>query len=350
MEPGSYFAGYRIIRRLGVGGMGEVYLAQHPRLPRQDALKVLPPAFAADPEFRARFIREADIAARLWHPNIVAVHDRGEEEGRLWIAMDYVAGRDTGQLLAERYPAGMPYELVVPIVQAVAGALDYAHGSGLLHRDVKPANIILSDDGQRTLLTDFGIARPLGETTGGLTATGLTLGTVGYAAPEQLMGQHLDGRADQYALAATVYQLLTGLPMFRDSNQAVVISKHLNGNPPALAAQRPELADIDPVIAVALAKNPDDRFPTCTDFSRAFSARTTTQYPPSSLAPTRAASVGQPSPEPETTPGPVGWATDPTGGSDTLYWDGLRWHRNTAADILNPPERKTRFWRRRRGG
>lgn len=163
LTKGEDFAGYRIIRLLGSGGMGEVYLAQHPRLPRLDAIKLLPRDWTGNPDYRSRFIREADLASTLWHPHIVGVHDRGEYDGQLWISMDFVDGQDLGRLLADRYPAGMPYAKVVAIVNAVAGALDYAHKQGLLHRDVKPANIILTGEGtedeQRVVLTDFGIAR-----------------------------------------------------------------------------------------------------------------------------------------------------------------------------------------------
>ena len=145
LRIGETFAGYRILRLLGSGGMGEVYLVQHPRLPRQDALKVLRPDVSSDASFRERFIREADLAAGLRHPHIVGIHDRGEHDGQLWIAMDYIDGTDAAQLMQQRYPAGMPVELVIPIVTAVASALDYAHKKGLLHRDVKPANIIVAD-------------------------------------------------------------------------------------------------------------------------------------------------------------------------------------------------------------
>lgn len=230
---GATFAGYTILRLLGSGGMGEVYLAQHPRLPRRDALKILPTEVSADREFRERFNREADLAATLWHPHIVGVHDRGEFDGQLWISMDYVEGTDAGQLVRNRYPAGMPVADVCAIVTAIAGALDYAHQRGLLHRDVKPANILLAEpeDGERRiLLADFGIARQLGDVSG-LTATNLTVGTVAYAAPEQLMGADIDGRADQYALAATAFHLLTGAPPYQHSNPVAVISQHLNAAP-----------------------------------------------------------------------------------------------------------------------
>src|SRR6478672_5480236 len=130
LRVGESFAGYRILRQLGSGGMGEVYLVQHPRLPRQEALKVLRPDVSSDPAFRDRFIREADLAAGLRHPHIVGVHDRGEHDGQLWISMDYIDGTDAAHLVERRYPAGMPVDLVVPIIAAVSSALDYAHKKG----------------------------------------------------------------------------------------------------------------------------------------------------------------------------------------------------------------------------
>src|SRR6478609_2994606 len=224
LRVGDTFAGYRILRLLGSGGMGEVYLVQHPRLPRHDALKVLRPDVSSDASFQERFIREADVAAGLRHPHIVGIHDRGEYDGQLWIAMDFIDGIDAAELM-QRYPAGMPAEVAIPIVTAVGSALDYAHKKGLLHRDVKPANIIVADldtDEPKIFLADFGIARPLDDTSG-ITTTNMTVGTVAYAAPERLMGESLDGRADQYGLAATTYCLLTGLQLFPHSNPAVVI-------------------------------------------------------------------------------------------------------------------------------
>jgi len=275
LADGATFAGYTIVRLLGSGGMGEVYLAQHPRLPRRDALKVLPASVSADSEYRERFNREADIAATLWQPHIVGVHDRGEYDGQLWISMDYVEGTDAARLLRERYPDGMPKSEVAKVISAVADALDYAHERNLLHRDVKPANILLANpesSAERILLADFGIAR-WADDVSGLTATNMTVGTVSYAAPEQLMGQHLDGRADQYSLAATAFHLLTGSPPFQHSNPAVVISQHLSAPPPAIGAQLQELAAIDPVLAKALAKDPNERFERCADFARALGHR-----------------------------------------------------------------------------
>ncbi|MDT5149534.1 MAG: hypothetical protein QOI01_1267 [Mycobacterium sp.] len=274
LTPGQTFAGYTVLRLLGAGGMGEVYLAEHPRLPRQEAVKILRKDVSADDEYRARFEREADVVARLFHPNIVGIHDRGDVDGQLWISMDFVEGTDAGNLLQDRYRQGMPPESVVHLVSEVAAALDYAHQKLLLHRDVKPANILLTDldSRPRALLADFGIARRIDDTTR-LTATSMTVGTVAYAAPEQLMGAHVDGRADQYALAATTFQLLTGSPLFHDANPAVVISKHLTAPPPEIATRRPELSDLGPVFSKALAKSPEDRYDTCGDFAAALRAR-----------------------------------------------------------------------------
>ena len=184
LATGEKFAGYTILRVLGVGGMGTVYLVQHPRLPRQDALKVLSADLTADPQYRARFLREADVASSLSHPNILGVHDRGECGDQFWISIDYVRGTDAAKLLNERYPRGMPVGLAMQIITPVASALDYAHQRGLLHRDVKPANILIADPGsesQRVFLADFGIARRIDDTS--LTATNIAVGTVAYSAP-----------------------------------------------------------------------------------------------------------------------------------------------------------------------
>jgi serine/threonine protein kinase, bacterial len=313
LADGATFAGYTIIRLLGAGGMGEVYLVRHPRLPREDALKVLPASASTDREFRERFEREADLAAGLWHPHIVGVHDRGEFEGQLWISMDYVDGTDAGALL-RHHPEGLPPDQVVAIVNAVAEALDYAHDRRLLHRDVKPANILIAgpnSGGQRIMLADFGIARRVDEASG-LTATNMTVGTVSYAAPEQLLGSALDGRADQYALAATAYHLLTGRPPFTHSNPAVVISQHLTGTPPSLGERRPELAHLDSAVGKALSKNPADRYARCVDFARALSHQIGS--PAASVAvsgpveATRLASAAQPAPSHRADTPDRGWA------------------------------------------
>jgi serine/threonine protein kinase, bacterial len=271
LASGATFAGYTVARRLGSGETGEVYLVQDLRSSRWVALKILSPALSADGEFRRRFHLETPIATNLYHPNILEVHDRGEFEGQLWIAMDYVDGPNAAQLMADRFPAVAPAGEVLAIVTAMAGALDYAHQRGLLHRDLKPANILLTSPGegeQRILLADFGIARQLGEPTGA-NATHVPVGTVAYAAPEQLMGADIDGRADQYALAATAFHLLTGAPLVEHSDPVAAVKQLLNNAPPRLSDQRPELARLDGVFARALAKNPADRFGSCREFADA---------------------------------------------------------------------------------
>src|ERR1700739_2536495 len=269
------FAGYSILRPLGSGGMADVYLAKHPRLPRRDALKVLAKEMTADGEFRERFNTRADLAAPLFPPHIVAVHDRGEFEGQLWIAMDYVEGTDAARLAKERYRNGMSARDVGEIIGAVPGAADYAHVPGMLHRDVKPANILLThpeDDERRILLADFGVARQLADISG-ITETNVAVGTVAYAAPEQLTGSNIDGRADQYALAGTAFHLLTGTPPFQHSNPIAVISQHLHEDPPRLSDYRPDLAHLDDVFFKALAKQPEDRFDRCREFAAAINER-----------------------------------------------------------------------------
>lgn len=290
---GELFAGYTIVRLLGSGGMGEVYLAQHPRLPRQEALKILRPDISTDDTFRQRFIREADSIAGLEHPNIVTVHDRGDTKGNLWIATQYVNGVDAARLLRS-YPAGLPADEVAELTTAIARALDHAHDHGVLHRDVKPANILLAtpdrNGERRVFLADFGIARPLDDPDG-LTATNFTLGTVAYAAPEQLMGKGTDGRADQYALAATAYHLLTGTTLFPDSNPIAVISHHLTEPPPVPSEVDPRLAPFDAAFRRALAKNPHDRFPRCRDFAHELEAAVAASGVGSPIAPTQEAPV-----------------------------------------------------------
>jgi serine/threonine protein kinase, bacterial len=307
LAPGDVFAGYTVVRKLGSGGMGEVYLVDHPRLPRRDALKVLPLELTADREYRERFNREADIAANLWHPHIVGVHDRGEFGGQLWITMDFVEGTDAGHMLqGRRGKNGLPPDEVVSVVSAVADALDYAHERQLLHRDVKPSNILLSQgdsNRQRILLADFGIARRVDDSSG-LTATDMTVGTVAYAAPEQLLGDAIDGRADQYALAATAFHLLTGQQPFQHTNPAVVISQHLTAPPPAIADRVPELSQLGPVFSKALAKKPEDRYPTCVAFAESLRRNLSGTFTDGGDDVTLAAAKPRPA---KTTAGQRGW-------------------------------------------
>ncbi len=272
-EPaGAVIGGYTIERVLGTGGMGAVYAARHPRLPRTDALKVLADRFSDDNTYRGRFEREADLAGALDHPNIVPVYDRGEDEGRLWMSMKLVPGPDASAMLLQN-PAGLPLGQVIAIINAVADALDYAHSKGLLHRDVKPGNILIDSSGStpRIMLGDFGIARA--DEPSELTAIGTTVGTVDYCSPEQLSGDHLDGRTDQYSLACTAVHLLTGQKPFGSASSATVIGKHLTAPPPVPSHNRPGLPPaVDGVIARGMAKHATQRFGSCRAFAQALSA------------------------------------------------------------------------------
>ncbi|TCJ99811.1 serine/threonine-protein kinase [Nocardia alba] len=267
---GTVFAGYRIDRLLGRGGMGTVYLAAHPRLPRQVALKLLGRELSSDDEVRGRFEREADVSAHLDHPGIVSVLDRGVEDGLMWISMQYVDGRDASVFRGEPLDPSR----AIGIIAQTAEALDYAHDRGVLHRDVKPANILLaaSRTGDRVLLTDFGIARLLGDARQ-LTRTGAFLATLAYASPEQLSGAPVDHRSDQYSLGCTLFTLLTGESPFPADNPGAVVAAHLTKPVPSASAVVAALPPgIDAVIARAMAKAPDERFDSCEEFARAATA------------------------------------------------------------------------------
>ncbi|MFI6997007.1 ABC transporter substrate-binding protein [Nocardia sp. NPDC050175] len=269
LRAGEVFAGYVIERRLGRGGMGSVYLARHPRLPRRIALKLLSSGLQANDEMRARFEREAELVAQLDHPNIVAVYDRGVEDGIRWISMQYIDGIDAGAL----DPRALDPARAVEIIAETAKALDYAHAVGVLHRDVKPANIMLSrptaGQDERVLLTDFGIAR-LRDDAHQLTRTGMFAATLAYAAPEQLSATPVDHRSDQYALACTLFWLLSGTAPFTADSPAAMIAAHLQQPPPLLSTRQPHLLPaLDAVLTKALAKRPADRFDSCTEFATA---------------------------------------------------------------------------------
>ncbi|MFD3506193.1 serine/threonine-protein kinase [Nocardia sp. NPDC058666] len=264
---GTVFAGYRIDRLLGRGGMGTVYLAAHPRLPRRVALKLLNRELYSDPEVRGRFEREADVSAHLDHPGIVSVLDRGVENGLMWISMQYVDGADAS--VFRREP--MDPARAIGIIAHTAEALDYAHERGVLHRDVKPANILLAParTGDRVLLTDFGIARLRGDARQ-LTRTGAFLATLAYASPEQLSGTAVDHRSDQYSLACTLFTLLAGESPFPADNPGAVVAAHLTKPVPRVSATIGNLPPgIDEVIARAMAKDPAERFDSCAEFAHA---------------------------------------------------------------------------------
>jgi serine/threonine-protein kinase len=273
---GTELAGFFIEHVLGRGGMGVVYVAEQLRYGRKVALKVLAPELTHDTLYRERFEQEWRTAARLDHPSIVPIFEAGEAEGVLYIAMRYVEGIDLQALIANE--GRLPIERVLDVLAQVAGALDAAHTKGLVHRDVKPANILIASGagiaGEHAYLADFGVAKQ-SHTKSGLTQTGFFVGTVDYAAPEQIEGKPIDGRADLYALGCVLYQCLTGSRPFERESQVALISAHLFEAPPSLAEKRPELAAaLDPVIAKAMAKKPDDRYATCSELVAAARAAT----------------------------------------------------------------------------
>jgi serine/threonine protein kinase len=274
LNPGGVFAGYLIERRLGVGGMGAVYAARHPRLPRRVALKVLGEHLGSDPEFRARFEREAELAARVDHPNVVSVYDRGVEGESLWIAMQYVDGVDVQQLIKRGRSVLTPGRAVFILAEAAKG-LDSAHRRGLLHRDVKPANILVAEDpdeGDHVLVTDFGIARALDQTSA-LTNAGSVAATLPFASPEQIAGRELDHRSDIYSLGCSLYVMLTGSVPFPRDSQIAVMHAHLADPPPRVTVENPSLrSGMDDVIARAMAKDPEHRYRSCRELASAAQA------------------------------------------------------------------------------
>jgi predicted ATPase len=260
LGAGSEVAGYRIERLLGRGGMGFVYEAEHQVLRRKAALKTLAPELGGGGEFRERFIRESQTVASIDHPNIIPIYDAGELEGLVYIAMRYVKGPDLEQLLEGSGPLD-PHE-ALGILEQVAGALDAAHAYGIVHRDVKPPNVMIEDGSGRIYLMDFGIAKQSGVR--GMTQAGMFVGTVDYAAPEQIEAKEIGAPADIYAFGAVLYQCLTGKrPYERDTDIAVMFA-HMTEPPPKVTAVRPELpAGIDEVIAHAMAKSAEERFESC---------------------------------------------------------------------------------------
>jgi serine/threonine protein kinase len=265
MDAGSELAGYRIESVIGRGGMGVVYLAEHLRLKRKVAFKVLAPELAQDERFRERFIHESELAASLEHPSIVPIYDAGEAEGLLYIAMRFIEGTDLKSRIETDGALDPP--LAAGIIEQVASALDAAHEKGLVHRDVKPANILL-DRGSRAYLTDFGLTKRPDQATG-LTKTGQFLGTVDYAAPEQFEDKPLHGRTDVYSLGCVAFECLTGRVPFVRDREAAVMYAHLNDAPPAPSAARPELGPaVDAAIRKAMAKSPDERHNSAGDFAK----------------------------------------------------------------------------------
>jgi serine/threonine-protein kinase len=263
---GKVLAGYRIEERIGRGGMGLVYRAEHLNLRRRAAIKIIAPELAETSGFHERFNREARIAAALQHPNIVTVYDAGDEDGLLYLAMQYIEGSDLSSVLRSQGRL-RPYR-ALDVCRQVAAALDAAHAQGLIHRDVKPANVLI--DGRTAFLTDFGLTKRIEGTQTNLTKAGDVVGTIHYVAPEQIEGGRVDARTDIYSLGCLVYHCLTGeLPFARDTDVAVIYA-HLSEEPPRISSVRPELpGGLDAVIAKALEKAPERRFQTCADLMSA---------------------------------------------------------------------------------
>ncbi|MEC3918962.1 protein kinase domain-containing protein [Nocardia sp. CDC160] len=304
LRPGEYFAGYQILRKLGAGGMGAVYQARDRDLPRFVALKLLSIPDGGEFDHRVRFRREADTVARLQHPNIVTVYARGEDDDRLWIAMTFVDGSDVARALRQ---GAMHPVRAVRIISETAAALDHAHETGILHRDVKPANILLAEGRpERALLTDFGIAKAMDESQQ-LTRCGEILASFQYAAPERVTRPgEVDRRADVYSLGCTLFHMLTGEPPYPGQNVSRIIHGHAYEPVPVPSHRNPTLPrGFDNVIARAMAKEPERRFDNCAQLAwTAAEALQRTATTARRNTTTTARRTTQPQPQPPTVTAP----------------------------------------------
>ncbi len=291
LGPGSRVAGYLLERQIGAGGMAVVYQARDIRLGRLVALKVMAPAVAGDETYRLRFVREAQTAAAVDDPHIIPVYEAGEVDGVLFIAMRFVGGGDLRSLLRREGP--LPPDRVLSAISSVASALDTAHAAGLVHRDVKPANMLRDTRPGRpdhVYLSDFGLSK--GMQSSHLTGSGQFFGTPDYTAPEQIAGEAADGRTDQYALACSAFELLTGTVPFGRPESWQTVWAHMNTPPPTLTALRPDLPlAADSVLAWAMAKSPQERFASCRAFADALGTTLRTGRLPATLPPAGLATV-----------------------------------------------------------
>jgi eukaryotic-like serine/threonine-protein kinase len=294
LAPGEVFAGRAVDRLLGIGGMSEVYLVllgEH-----RETLKILNHDASRSERLRAKFVMEAELAGRLHHPNIVSVHEHGEFEGQLWMSMHYVEGYSAARLVA-RGQIALEVGRAARIVSEVAKGLDYAHTQGVLHRDVKPSNILIStesrsDAHEQVMLSDWGIARLIDDSTP-LSRGGTVLASIQYAAPELLRGERLSAQTDVYALGATLVELLTGKPPYPLATPLAIMDAQLNASPPVVTERRRLLRKgLNEVVATALAKDPADRYGTCQELSDAVAC---------------ALAAPAPAPPPRRSPFGVGW-------------------------------------------
>ena len=309
LGTGSAFAGFRIEGLLARGGMGNVYLAYEPRLDRRVALKVIRPEFADDERFRRRFASESKAAAAIEHPRVVSVYRAGEHRGRLYLAMRYLRGVDLQQRVAR---AGPPAPArAVALIAEVAGALDAIHAAGLVHRDVKPGNVIVvgTNGSESAYLTDFGLAKAVASASD-ITRTGEVIGSLDYLAPEQIEGGRVDARTDVYALGCVLFHLLTGEVPFPGGESSAKLWAHLNEPPPATSDRAGRhLAGLDPVLKRAMAKDPADRFLSAGDLGRAAVAAA---HGEAVSEPERQVAAGEAAPAAETLPLATERISDPT--------------------------------------
>jgi serine/threonine protein kinase len=312
IAAGTEIGGYRILNLLGQGGMGVVYLADNVTTGQRVALKLLTPDLARSSGFRERFVREANYASSMRHPNVIEVFDAGEQENVLYIAMQYVEGEDLKALLVRE--GRLDARRTVGLLGQVASALDAAHSTGLMHRDIKPGNVMIAHgQPEHCYLTDFGLSKNPSSDSIALTAQGEFVGTIDYTAPELVLGKEADSRLDVYSLGCLFYECLAGQPPFPKERDVEVLYAHIQDPPPKVSAVRPDLPPaLDDVVAKAMAKKPDDRFQTCSAFIEAARlivgepvAAPPPPPPPPPGVPVPPAVAAAPPPPPPPPPGPA---------------------------------------------